>query len=300
MIEPGDTDESSASSSQNFREDVSEVKPDPTRIQAILDTSLTGKQVNGTVSVEDLQRTFEQGNGEGFPYEDGYFHLTTSGTLAEGDLVRIKTTPDGKTLWYPTNVTNLSEAVKSAKRKIKRISGDEVFSRFEELKAEGADINALLNQKEEEAIRSYKVIDFGCGDARMPMVAAANGLPGIGIEVDEELLQMAATNIDSAKRAGLLSAPAGIVAGSFFDNDVLNRAFNGTPDRPNSICYLYTAPNTWRLLPLLMPHLKSNDLLVTYKEKLTRAPEFEQIADRIKAKDESFLFETPVNIYTVK
>jgi hypothetical protein len=274
--------------------------PDLVGIQRILDTTLGGKTISGTVGIDELQTVFDHNNGQDFPHYDGYFHVTGLVTPSEGNLVRIKTTPDGKTLWYPTKVDDLTEAIKQAQRQIKRVAGDGVFENFAELKASGVDINVELARKEHEALERYKVIDFGCGDGRMPIVAAAHGLPSIGIDLDKELLQMATTNISSAAKGGLLTAPAEVISGSFFDDDVLHKATQENAAKPNSVCYLYVTPNTWQLLPRLIPHLRTSDLIVTYKEKLSPAPEYGQIADRIKDKNEYFMFDPPINVYTIK
>lgn len=278
-------------------------KPDLTGIQRILQATLSKKAIEGNVSINELQSAFEHDQGMSLQRKDGYYRVTGLNNPSEGNLIRIKTTPNGKTLWYPTKVSDLAEAVAMSISEIKRIAFDKAAPTWDDLvalKAKGIDVNAYLTSKENEEISNYQVVDFGSGDGRLPMVSAAHGIPSIGIEIDDELLAMANTNITSAAKKGLLKAPAEVVEGSFFDDEVLKKILN-RPGVPNSVCYLYITPYTWDLLLHLLPHLKAKDLLVTYKEKLSANPEeYEKIADRIGRKNEYFLMETPINTYRIK
>lgn len=271
-------------------------------IQQILDKTLHTKVINGTVDIDELQATFERDRGRTLAIQDGYYRVTGLHSPLEGNLVRITTTPEGKTLWYPTGVAHLAEVVAKSQGEIKRIVFEKLLDDIQRSKARGAEDGELrdyLAQEEAKRAGEYQIVDFGSGDGRLLMVAAACGMPAVGIETDQELSEMAHANIAASQKSGVLKTSAEMVTGSFFDEKVLKDVLNKT-QALHSICYLYITPYTWDLIPRLLPHLESGDVIVTYKERLSLSPKYAEVERRIKKKDEFFLMEPQINTYTLK
>ena len=89
-----------------IREDIPLLK------KLLLDSLVKIQNIKGSVSTEELSEKFEHERGKNFDKEDGFYHLTSNfnNKLNEGDLVRIKTINNIKTLWYPANLEDIVDA----------------------------------------------------------------------------------------------------------------------------------------------------------------------------------------------
>lgn len=272
-------------------------------LRTILTHTIAAKPIEGCVSLNALQQHFGSHQGVTFSGKDGFYTVTDLSPQSAGDVIRIKTVPQGKSLWYPTGIEDLWAVIKE----FQHIAGTEAWSQgFEDVRAgrvpRPPHVMNYLDSVESKSLQSYTVVDFGSGDMRMPLIAAACGLNSIGVEIDSELHEMGTQNIKNAKQKKLQIGTISQVKGSFLDDAIIDRVmYRATPDS-KMLCYLYTTPITEDLLLKLLPHLKKDDYIITYRETLSNKKMFPEISGRIDIKMETpsfMLNETPINVYRI-
>ncbi len=264
----------------------------------ILTQTITAQPLSGEVEINQVADYYGYSQGE-FP-ADGFYKIRGFRSRATaGDIMRAGTYGGERTFWYPANVGHLKIMLAEASH---RIGGDfgvqgyldyvqgrateQEKSPFKGRSLEGAAFG-YADQKEREALARVRLIDFGTGDGAMPLLASMFEVPAIGVDIDPELLGMARQNKIQAQKAGLLGSEVEFVEGSFFDEVVLSSLLASKDDRAIRLLYMSVIPITERLITTLLPYLRVNDYILTYRERLSEDPEkFLTLKDKLEVKTE--------------
>lgn len=292
-----------------------DLQPKVDSLGTILYNTINSKPRAGVVDRDQIVNFFGLKQGEF--HEDGFYEIRGLRNPVAGNIARVGTFEGDRTLWYPAKVGDLKDMLSRAAHRIDVEFGMRAWKDLREGRApqeaqrllsggrslEGASF-MYSDQKSAEALESIRLIDFGSGDGAMPLLASIFKTPAIGIEIDPELMKMAQQNKISAANAGLLGPEPEFIQGSFFDEDVLNRVLR--PDKKEDIRVLYMSvkPMTWKLLRSLIPHLRSDDYLLVYRELLTLSPEYPEMKDRLEVVSEvrpifADLGDRELNLYRV-
>lgn len=178
----------------------------------------------------------------------------------EGNLGGLFHIGDSTVLWYPANVNDLADSLRSAEDIIR------------------ADSYRLPHT--DKLQKPWKFFDLGCGDARSIILTSATGLPSVGIEAVDPLADLGDQNIAEAKEKGILRNTTTVLRGNFYDRKILDQAFT---DRDNyrAVVFLSVGPTAAKVVKKIEPFLRPLDVILVYKHTLEEHPAFKDIKDKI-------------------